>query len=192
MYGSVDDRKGTGRLGVIIKLPKKGDLMMCSNNHGITLLSIAGKVFCTLVLLRIRDAADKRLRENQGGFRKGRSCTDQCFALRQLVEKFVEFNSLSRSTLLTLKLRSTEFTENPSGKYLRPYGPPEKIVNIMKNTYDSKCCVKMDGETTEWFAVTAGVGQSCIWSPLLFSILIDRVLKNALDKNDTGIVNCIY
>ena len=63
---------------------------MCSNNRGITFLSIAGKVFCTLVLLRIRDAADKGLRENQDGFRKGRSYADQCFTLRRLVEKSLE------------------------------------------------------------------------------------------------------
>ena len=75
---------------------------MCSNNRGITILSIAGKVFCILVLLRIRNAADKRLRENQGGFRKGRTCADQCFALRQLVEKCHEFQ-------LPLKINFVDF-----------------------------------------------------------------------------------
>ena len=69
MYRSVDKGKDTGRLeeGVIVKIPKKGDIAICANNHGITLLSIAGDVFCTLVLLRIRDAVDERLRENQAG-----------------------------------------------------------------------------------------------------------------------------
>ena len=70
--------------GVIVKIPKKGDIAICANNRGT--LSISGKVFRTLVLLRIRDAVDERLRENQAGFRKGRSCSDQCFALRQLVD----------------------------------------------------------------------------------------------------------
>ena len=45
---------------VIIKLPKKGDLTICCNNRSINLLSIAGKVFCTIILLPIRDASDKR------------------------------------------------------------------------------------------------------------------------------------
>ena len=42
--------------GVIVKIPKKGDIVICANNRGITLLSIAGNVFCALVLWRIRDA----------------------------------------------------------------------------------------------------------------------------------------
>ena len=67
---------------VINKLPKKEDLTVSSNNLGITFLSITGKVFCTMILFRVRDARDKRLRENQVGFRSGRSCVDQCFASR--------------------------------------------------------------------------------------------------------------
>ena len=36
---------------------------------------------------------------------------------------------------------------------------------------------------TEWFEITAGVRQGCIWSQLLFLILIDYVLKHSLDDN---------
>ena len=59
----------------------------------------------------------------------------------------------------------------------------------MKNTYDgSTCCVKVDDEMTDWFEVTTEVRQGCVWSPLLFGIVIDWVLKNSLDKNNLGIV----
>ena len=40
--------------GVIIKLPKKGDLGDCNNWCGITLLSLTSKVFSRIILLRIR------------------------------------------------------------------------------------------------------------------------------------------
>ena len=72
--------------GVIVKIPKKGNIAIWhhSTEH-------SRKSFCTLVLLRIRDTVDERLRENQAGLRKGRSCSDQCFSLRQLVKKSLEF-----------------------------------------------------------------------------------------------------
>ncbi|KAI8493868.1 hypothetical protein Bbelb_282150 [Branchiostoma belcheri] len=42
--------------GVIVKLPKKGDLSDCNNWRGITLLSIPGKVFCAVLLRRLKKA----------------------------------------------------------------------------------------------------------------------------------------
>ena len=141
--------------GVIVKIPKKGDIAICANNRGITLLSIAGKVFCTLVLLRIRDAVDERLRENQAGFRKGRSCSDQCFALRQLVEKSLEFQIPVKINFIDFKAAFDSIQRDSLWKIVESYGLPRKLINIMKNTYDgSTCCVKVDDEMTDWFEET--------------------------------------
>ena len=65
------------RKGLLIKLPKKGDLSYCKNWRGIMLLNMASKVFCRVILERIKIALDEKLREEQAGFRAGRSCTDQ-------------------------------------------------------------------------------------------------------------------
>ena len=75
------------RDGIIIPLPKKGDLSDCDNWRGITLLSVPGKVFPSIVLSRLRDGVEMHLRTEQVGFRPGRSCNDQIFALRQIIEK---------------------------------------------------------------------------------------------------------
>ena len=104
--------------GHLIKLPKKGDLSNCGNYRGITLLSIPGKVFNRILLERIKASVDETLRENQAGFRKGRSCIDQIATLRIIIEQSEEWNSplfmnsieyekaldsVDRSTLWTLK-----------------------------------------------------------------------------------------
>ena len=57
------------RKGLLIKLPKKGDLSYCKNWRGIMLLSMASKVFCRVILERIKTALDEKLREEQAGFR---------------------------------------------------------------------------------------------------------------------------
>ena len=79
--------------GIIIKLPKKGDFKDCGNWRGINLLSVPGKVFCRVMLKRIKTSLDKILREEQAGFRPGRSCTDQIFVLRTILEQSMEWNS---------------------------------------------------------------------------------------------------
>jgi len=79
--------------GVIVKLPKKGDLADCNNWRGSTLLPITSKVFCRIILQRISTAVDDLLRQEQAGFRKGKSCIDHIFVLRQILEQSQEWNS---------------------------------------------------------------------------------------------------
>ena len=81
------------REGLIIKLPKKGDLRDCSNYRGIMLLSVPGKVFNRILLERIKEAVDPKLRDQQAGFRRNRSCADQIATLRIIVEQSTEWNS---------------------------------------------------------------------------------------------------
>ena len=59
--------------GLLIKLPKKGDLSHCRNWRGIMLLNMASKVFCRVILECVKTALDKKLRDEQAGFRAGRT-----------------------------------------------------------------------------------------------------------------------
>ena len=81
------------RKGLLIKLPKKGDLSCCKNWRGIMLLNMASKVFCRVILERIKTVLDEKLKEEQAGFRAGRSCTDQIATPRIIVEQSIEWQS---------------------------------------------------------------------------------------------------
>ena len=78
---------------IVIKLPKKGDLRDCNNYQGIMLLSVPGKVLNRIILERVREAVDPKLRDQQAGFRRNRSCADQTASLRIIVEQSTEWNS---------------------------------------------------------------------------------------------------
>ena len=58
---------------LIIKVPKKEDLLDCNNWRGITLQSIAGEDFHKMLLCKMRDKNDILLREEQAGFHPCRS-----------------------------------------------------------------------------------------------------------------------
>ncbi|VDP55650.1 unnamed protein product [Schistosoma mattheei] len=73
--------------GLLVKIPKKGDLNKCNNYRGITLLSIPEKVFNRVLLNRMKDCVGSQLRDQQAGFRKDRSRTDQITTLRINVEQ---------------------------------------------------------------------------------------------------------
>ncbi|XP_037959185.1 uncharacterized protein LOC119688584 [Teleopsis dalmanni] len=59
--------------GIIINIPKKGNLMECSNWRGITLLNVAYKVIAQILHKRLTSAAEPTLRAEQAGFRHNRS-----------------------------------------------------------------------------------------------------------------------
>ena len=51
--------------GMTLKLPKKGNLKECKNWRGITLLSVVGKILGRIVIDRIRNGVDIRLRKSK-------------------------------------------------------------------------------------------------------------------------------
>jgi len=79
--------------GLIVKLPKKGDLHNCNNWRVITLLSVPSKIFCKVLLMRIEAAIDSKLRQEQAGFRNGKRCIEQIFALQNIIEQCLEWNT---------------------------------------------------------------------------------------------------
>ncbi|VDO89603.1 unnamed protein product, partial [Schistosoma margrebowiei] len=126
--------------GHVVKIPKKGDLSKCENYRGITLLSIPGKVFKRVLLNRMKDAVDAQLRDQQAGFRKDRSCTDQIATLRIIVEQSVEWNSSLYINFIDSEKAFYSVDRRTLWKLLRHYGVPEKIVNIIRNSYDELQC----------------------------------------------------
>ncbi|CAI2732166.1 unnamed protein product [Schistosoma spindalis] len=174
--------------GHLIKIPKKGDLRKCENYRGITLLSIPSKVFNRVLLNRMKDAVDAQLRDQQAGFRKDRSCTDQIATLRIIVEQSIEWNSSLYINFIDYEKAFDSVDRRTLWKLLRHYGVPEKIVNIIRNSYDGlQCKVVHGGQLTDAFQVRTGVRQGCLLSPFLFLLVVDWIMKTSTSERNYGI-----
>ena len=93
-YDKIWDDKKTPKewsKGILKTLPKRGDLNYCSNWRGITPLSIPSKVLGSIIIARIANEIDQKLRTEQTGFRKGQRATDQIFILKNIVEQCKEW-----------------------------------------------------------------------------------------------------
>jgi len=174
--------------GYIIKMPKKGDMKECKNWRGITLLSIPGKVFNRVILERMKDKVDKHLRDEQAGFRKERSCTDQIATLRTIIEQSLEWNSSLYITFVDFEKAFDSIDRNTLWKLLGHHGIPGKIINLIRNTYEpSTCQVVHNGTLTEPFDIQTGVRQGCLLSPFLFLLVIDWVMTETTRGYSRGI-----
>ena len=72
--------------GCILPFPKKGDLGLTKNYRGITLTSIAAKIYNALLRNRIKPKIENILRKNLNGFRRNRSTTSQILTIRRILE----------------------------------------------------------------------------------------------------------
>ena len=75
---------------LIITLPKKGNLHLCQNYHTISLISHPSKIMLRILLNRLKPQAVEIIKEEQAGFRAGRSTTEQIFNLRILCKKYLQ------------------------------------------------------------------------------------------------------
>ncbi|XP_065584026.1 craniofacial development protein 2-like [Artemia franciscana] len=103
--------------GILVKLFKKGDAQICDNWRGINLTSVPSKILASVILQRLRAALDSHLREEQHGFRPGRSCSDLIFILRLIVEESREWNKKLYLLFIDLKRRSILLTETLYGRF---------------------------------------------------------------------------
>ena len=72
--------------GCTLPFHKKGDLGLVQNYWGITLTSIAAKIYNEQLRNRIEPKIDNILRKNQNGFRRNRPTTSQILTIRRIFE----------------------------------------------------------------------------------------------------------
>lgn len=187
---------------LIHPLHKKGSKTDPNNYRGISLLEVTYKILSKALLNRADYQLDSQIGEYQGGFRKSRSCVEQIFNLKSIMEyckcqsrtyviTFIDFqkayDSIDRSSLfLTLK----------------ELGLDNKTISIIKATLtDTYSKVKFLGELSDPFLIETGVRQGDGLSPLLFNCALEKVVREwnkNLDKT-SGIklgtkglkVNCL-
>ena len=176
------DRPAQWGLSGIIPVPKKGNLSDPNNYRGISLTSVAAKVYNKLILNRLRPYVDPILRRNQNGFRQGRGTLSHILTIRRIIEGVKSKNLKSVLTFVDFKKAFDSVDRNKLIHILRAYGIPEKLVSAISIMYADTMAkvVSPDGET-EFFEILAGVLQGDTLAPFLFIIVIDYVMRTALE-----------
>ena len=169
--------------GCILPFPKKGDLRLAKNYRGITLTSIAAKIYYALQCNRMEPKLDNILRKNQNGFRRNRSTNSQILTIHRILEG-VRAKNL-QATLLFVDFTKA-FDSIHRGKMeqiLLAYGLPKEIVAAIKILYrNTKVKVRSPDADTEYFDIVAGVLQEDTLALYLFIICLDYVLRTLIDK----------
>jgi hypothetical protein len=159
-------------LGILIKFLKKGDLSNCNNWRGVTLLSLPSKILSRIISNRIKGyiLVDNKLRREQMGFQKGRSCIGQVNTLRIILEQFNEFQSPLYLIFIDFEKAFDSINKNKMWDAIRILGIPEKIIRLIQQLYKNYTCqVKNNGKLSEPIIVESGVKQGCLLVYFIFN-----------------------
>jgi len=121
---------------MIPAITNKGCLSDCNNWRGITVLSVPGRIFCNVILIRMKSEIGRYLREEQAGFSNSRSCNEQIFTLRNILEQCNEFQKSLAINFIDFKKAFDSVHRESIWEILRLYGiPPQDHQYIQISVY---------------------------------------------------------
>ena len=172
--------------GFIAPLHKKGNVGTVENYRGITLLSVVGKLFTSILNTRLDECAEQYqvYVEAQSGFRKGMSTVDNIYVLHSLITHFVNEKKKLNSAFVDFK-KAFDFVVRDILWYeLIQSGVRGKSLDIIQSMYRNiKLRVKFDNVLSdEKFSSYIGFRQGECFSPFLFSMYLNDLENEFVTK----------
>lgn len=189
------------KIGEVISLFKKGNRLDSKNYRGISLLNSTYKLYAKIINNRLKIISNTLLEEEQAGFRKGRSCSDNVFIIKRLIEKRREFNLSSYLLFVDFEKAFDRVNRTKLWAIMKERGYPHHLIKSIQSLYEeTKIVIKADEKKSEEILINQGVRQGCSLSPTLFNIYIDDIMKQwkmlthkgLRLNNDTSINNLIF
>ncbi|KAL4154352.1 hypothetical protein QTP88_000231 [Uroleucon formosanum] len=164
---------------IICPIYKKGDPKKVENYRGISLLDTAYKVLSIAILHRLEKYSTEIIGEYQCGFMKGKSTTDHIFTLRQVMEKYYEYDKDLHMIFIDFQQAYDSIIRDRLWSALIHFGIPRKLVKLIKCcNSDTLCKVRFLGETSKEFEVRCGLKQGDALSPALFNLALEKVVRD--------------
>jgi len=159
--------------------PKEGQGKECSNYCTIILISHTSKVMFKILQARLQQYMNCEFPDIQAGFTKGRGTRDQIANICWITEKAREFQKTSTSASLTKLKPLTEWITKNCGKFWKR----REYKATLPDSWEICMQVKKQQVRTghgrmNWFQIGKGVCQGCIFSPCLFNLYAEYIMRN--------------
>ena len=152
--------------GYILPFPKKGNLGLAKNYRGITLTSLAAKIYKSLLRNRIEPKIDNILRKNQNSFRRNRFTILQILTICRILEWERAKNQLVTLLFVDFIKAFDSIHREKMEQILQAYGLPKETAAAITILYrNTKGKVRSPDGDTEYFDIVAGVLQGDMLAP---------------------------
>ena len=125
----------------------------------------------------------------QAGFRKGRGIREQIANICWIIEKAKEFQKNIYFFFTDYAKAFDCVDHNKLWQVLREMGIPDHLTCLLRNLHaGQEATVKTGNGTTDWFQIGRGVCQGYVFSPCLFNLYAEYIMRNTwLEEAQAGI-----
>ena len=132
------------------------------------------KLWERIIEARLRDRVE--ISKQQYGFMLGKGTTDTMFALRMLMEKYIEGQRELRCVFVDLENAYDRVLRDELWYCMRKSGIQEKYVRLVQDMYEgSKTVVRCSIGTTQSFKVKVGLHQGSTLNLFLLAVIMHKI-----------------
>ena len=132
---------------------------------------------------------NRELPDVQAVFRKATGTRNQIANIRWVINKAKEFQKNIYFCFIDYTKTFNCVDCNKLWKIQKEMGIPDHLTCLLRNLYaGQEASVRIGHGTTDWFQIGKGVCQGCIFSPCLFDLYVEYIMRNTgLEEAQAGI-----
>ena len=170
---------------IFIMIPKKGDLLNCSNYRLISLMSHITKILIRILMFRMKKVIHNKINWEQFGFRRNKGTRNTIFVMRSITERNIQMQQDVYAAFIDYEKAFDRLKHIEIMKDVQEMGIDGKDIRVLKNLYwEQMAAISIDGEISEWTYIKRGVRHRCFISPDLFSLYAEIIMRKVKQRSD--------